>query len=808
MSLPAQVTFKAISNNGYKSPGSTPSPTSLSEAPKFTSSVTTPASVEGNEKDSPKSVYTLDSGLGSSTEGEKFKGYPHCSASSKAPGDPQDTDSSSVDRPSNGSGKAEESLNKSFVDESDKWLREKKNMMGKASKLQTGTNLKIKTKFVATNTSLTEGKVGGTSPIQSSQSHKNNSDSSPESHISYGSARQKFAVFERTRIGYQSARFSLPPTFESNKSKLSKSSSDPDKRCSDDMSVAYTKVTAIRPTSLIKAPILVTPVSNETVEISRPLYKKLEYTEEKEDSPCPDSVRHRKNSAEDVLMVSSLEVQVKDDISSPQSPSDNSRYDIEFSKKLNHKTGYQNVLESPSTELPALKSNSVCPPVKRVPVSPSSGKVFSPGSESSFEVLDSPSDSQDLTDQSPCDTVVCNAPSNVETSISDPSEKSILQPSALVKELTRPTSFPSSSPCDIFRPASDNNPIPSSIGNSSLVESLTRSVMTESLESLKVKTPETSSLQCITTNPSDYYSFTATSNNSLNNSITTSKDYILSPISTDLIVVNSLRNSSTAVTVDNNLNNTQTDGKINSDTAVVNNNNVLNNLNSAQENKTTTEVTDENFNSPNLSTQTDFNSCIKNINRMTSSPNDDLDSTLPDDRTANIKSLPVATDTSAVPPFATSSNNATSMCTSSVLSDSSATELLTPTALRRSLSSNNNNSKDLLNTSYCSSTNVASTSADMDQDFLIDDEISDQPDLTFGGEEMGRPDSADSNLQSDIFYGGEGIMSFFGLGGVTKSLLSEEINAKDERVSASPFGQEGDILASTCRTSAELGTVH
>ncbi|XP_018019435.2 uncharacterized protein LOC108675896 isoform X1 [Hyalella azteca] len=774
------VTFKAITS------GSIPKPSS-----------TTPSPVEETAITSHKSLATADSGLGSSTEGEKLKvidGKTHeCSnqiinhpvtsvcrsteviaaLQSQLKSSDHNTKTSSLNgrvdfvvpasecvqlTPS-----PDDTMKSSLIDESDKWLREKKNSMGKASKLQTGSLLKPATKlrtiFPKNETSHENPAASGNPSIKNDSSYT--SPIVPDTHLSFGIARQKFAEYERSRIVRRSETIEPTTGIHRPRTKLGKSPSDPgwfapvlyDNKHQGNFS-SVNKFSYIRPTSLVKNPILVTPVSNEVVEISKPILKRLEYTEgqtylsNSSDSAAGERVTNRKNSTEDLLMVSSTVQQGKDSAACDdiECRSSNDLRDIEFSVKLNHKSNAPtvHVLESPILENDRDISNSKLSVLSLDSPSAHSkvdNKVSSPGSETSFEVLDTPSEGLD--DQTVCNFVSYQDPRGegdatqdlrqqmqdlqsheigsevlgshsseeralIESCIGniEPEKDGQLENFANKSEntVTGRAKNGSSSVSSERSTSLHEDDLVSSLERSLLVESLTNTVMSESMEvsaSASMTSSITSHDPSYTNDPSTFYSFTAPS---FNNVESDSRD-------ADKPDAGKASNSDEMKNFMNNL--------MNSKLEIVD---ILNNFTiQHKDQETTTSITqkhaNENESTPEKSILLDDDVEGKHSNLSLSklSPVSYCDEATPvlastsgnnDQNVTSERTLTVDDDGSA-----------TVMCTSN---DSASFECATPNLQTK-------HSHD----SYSIGAN--SSGVDIDQDFLIDDEISDQPDLTFVG---------------------------------------------------------------------------
>ena len=702
------VTFKAVTSAAIpKSFSATPSP------------------VDDKEEDSPKSINTLDSGLGSSTEGDKLK---ISKSSYRLEEDTSDTITITEPKHVGKNCEPQENMIKSaLIDESDKWLREKKNKMGKASKLQTGFALKPANRSIISEQSESSFKNISSHDISETSSTivsiTPDSDTKEESdlHLSYGAARQKFALYERNRFGFGGIHDTTQSNEYPNKPKLSKMPSDPGSRriisstskqskLTRVHSAGITKMSNIRPTSLIKSPILVTPVSNETVEISRPIMKRLGYTETKEDknTTSGDRVRHRKNSAEDLLMVSCLERPAKDateddsQLGKEISNSDRNR-EIEFSKKLNHKsTNSYNVLESPTVE-----SNTATNTKSETHsfISPSSEtketKLLSPDSVSSFEVLDTPTEDLDI------DSGACIAVFN-QDSLSSAMSNSI----CISSQATTSNAHLAKGSGLNFNIAGYNNVIDSkeidqltsSLKRSSLVESLASAVMTESLEA-SVSHSSMSSAIVFTSDPSTYYNIAA--------AVTTSAS---SDTATDYTHNGSSLNTNDVI---NEAQNTRSDDSVME--------NRINNFNVSNLKKNTTSH----------SSILSFTHADDDINEISPIKHADAIDALDIQQCSNLLTSPSevrqmlnSTTSAGVATISemqrSSDNSIHAMSNSAVFSDTNSCDRCSPSTIH---SQNKCGSGSGAN-------GTSSNSADIDQDFLIDDEISDQPDLTFAGDEM------------------------------------------------------------------------
>lgn len=749
------VTFKTVTNAAIsKSSSNTPSP------------------VDEKERESPKSINTLDSGLGSSLEGDKLRSGINSRNADVITHDSQfeavglsvDHHASKQDKladlkqrltnnigekkcapvdlvienkfmtaPVKNINNCEDDMKKSIIDESDKWLREKKNKMGTANKLQTGFILKPAIKLIANNKII----VKDQKPIFKEQLDSKNSVTNIESQqesdgvVTYSEARQKFASYERNRFGFPSG-LQTPSAIPSpcTTTKLSKAPSDPGSRRTGNSpqskltrlhSEGSARPTNIRPTSLIKTPLLVTPVSNETVELSRPIQRKLEYTEnsvgkEGDDVPCVDRVMHRKNSTEDVLVVSCFERSVRD-APVDHSPSHSDR-DIEFNKKLNHKaTIFQNILESPADQQVQAKLESFSLE------SPSFGKlnskVLSPDSECSFEVLETPSDGLDDMDGNICSTVFnADCISQQSQSSVPPQEHSVNQQHSSQAEVHSDLINVSENYCNASF-AKELEELTCSLENSSLVASLTAAVMTESLEeSASQNSPAT-----YIKDPSSFYKITA----SFNTSICSDSNNCSTPL---YVTSETL----TPVTIKSN------DASGNQADIVVMEN-YLNNLTTSKRDDFTSLI------STALSGDTMLQGYLPDrefspIKNDKFNFNGNFAAAVGDDNIRTNNGYAQFTSTREV--CSSLSTEVEAFCHDR---DALNTNVMNTSSVFSETNSNSNRCSPALSRSKCN-VNVSANSADIDHDFLIDDEISDQPDLTFAGDEM-CGDQAECSFSTD-----------------------------------------------------------
>ncbi|KAF2367105.1 hypothetical protein FHG87_002130 [Trinorchestia longiramus] len=787
------VTFKAITS-GVISKSTTPSP------------------VEEKENASPKSVATVDSGLGSSMEGDKFKTVekpqerletsrqrtPSVGRSTEAIAALQsqlrNTSSGQLVKPSSFNGRLDvvvpasesvqltpspdsDSMKLSIIDESDKWLREKKNRMGKASKLQTGSLLKPATKLrtVFPKVELLV-KAHPTDKSSCDIQPSELTSEEPDTYLSYGAVRQKFVADDRSRSIQRSETSPSVSGNQTGKIKVHKSPSDPGRAVPELRVIASSKlpqihntankVTNIRPTSLVKNPILVTPVSNEVVELSKPILKRLEYTEghssQKDHAEFAAGKRmtHRKNSTEDLLMVSCTELQGKDAIESNKIDSKTIKdsRDIEFSKKLNHKSSAPsfNVLESPTLEVidPEISSSKLSVLSLESPSgrAKEENKVSSPGSETSFEVLDTPSEG--LEDANVCNFVSYQDPRGEEDATQDLRQQMMdlqchqIGPEALgshsseeralidsfigsIQPETDSNDDPISTDsqiegsqendrtCEDTAAVKDQEKLALSLEKSLLVESLTNVVMSESLEesaTASMSSSITSREVAYTNDPSSFYNITIASL-SLPDSSGDKEQHCENPTESE--------DAGDVDKVQNFMNNL-----INSKLEIVD---ILNNLSAKHRDDTTESDSKDKESTPNSSkeslkfVQTDLN--------LSKIDNSESNSDVAQTSSAN-KRTDTTTETQGN--VVTSSDHTELLLNSST--DSGPFSCTTPT-----------NSRQKQSATDSFSNGVNSSGVDMDQDFLIDDEISDQPDLTFiGGEDT-------CTDRSDLGFGSENL---------------------------------------------------
>ncbi|XP_050705688.1 serine-rich adhesin for platelets-like [Eriocheir sinensis] len=157
----------------------------------------------------------------------------------------------------------------------------------------------------------------------------------------------------------------------------------------------------VRPTSLEKSPLLVMPVSERNIELSKPVFRRLEYSEyERQKDPTGTQT---KGVVEDILIVGSVETQTLPDNHSDlkattklkTSPTGDlthnevtkSSQDAKEREKVLLETSMEASLTSVASDLSLTPQN----------LSPDGSKILTPQSESSFEILESLSETLDLT---------------------------------------------------------------------------------------------------------------------------------------------------------------------------------------------------------------------------------------------------------------------------------------------------------------------------------------------------------------------------------------------------------------------------
>ncbi|XP_071528263.1 uncharacterized protein [Panulirus ornatus] len=243
--------------------------------------------VSRDSESSTKSVTEADSGLGSSSESDKIRGE----------GETDTLKSNNIE---------------STEDLSDAWLKGKqknqetiKRQLGSVEVCLDGTgSFELKRRSIEMK-GLSTTDIGTPSPAKSETVIEKKAKTSKEKRegtITYGMARQKFAPYSRNRFGYgyqsgagrsgDSASSDNSSTPTCNVTKLPGSSglvrsrvamleTTPSKKPQQTPVLRRTnlKKPIIRPTSLEKTPLLVMPVTEKTIELSKPVCRRLEYSE-------------------------------------------------------------------------------------------------------------------------------------------------------------------------------------------------------------------------------------------------------------------------------------------------------------------------------------------------------------------------------------------------------------------------------------------------------------------------------------------------------------------------------------------------
>ncbi|KAK4326209.1 hypothetical protein Pmani_003243 [Petrolisthes manimaculis] len=353
-----------------RSPSATPTPRDPTGSPSVRSLVQTPVKtsmdqasrvrqqvpgsshsiprISRDSESSTKSVLEADSGIGSSSESDRIRG------------EAAETDTIAS------------STIESTEDMSDAWLRARQASQESVVKRQSknfelninGTEIDLKTQGQdmkgLTSLRSDSSNVSLKSESQSEKRAKFGKEKR-ESPITYGMARQKFAPYSRNRYGYgyqsgvgrsnstdstsssSTTTTTNTTTPQSNtRSKVSGSSglvrnrvalleTTPGKKASPPtpaLRKSNIKKPAIRPTSLEKTPLLVMPVTEQTVELSKPVCRKLEYSEgttvfgdDRDDTKADDAFQGlnakvsngSKTVAEDILIVGSIETEMQKD---------------------------------------------------------------------------------------------------------------------------------------------------------------------------------------------------------------------------------------------------------------------------------------------------------------------------------------------------------------------------------------------------------------------------------------------------------------------------------------------------------------
>ncbi|XP_042231413.1 uncharacterized protein LOC121872610 isoform X4 [Homarus americanus] len=288
--------------------------------------------VSRDSESSTRSVTEADSGLGSSSESDKIQGEG-------------ETDTlKSCNEESN-------------EDMSDAWLREKmksnetvKRRPGNLEVCFNGTgafelarrSLEVKGASVTPSPPTAKSEIVMEKKSKSSKEKR-------EGPITYGMARQKFAPYSRNRFGYgyqsgvarsgdsSSSNNSNSPTSTVIKTpgssglvrnRVASLETTPSKKPQQTPVLRRTtlKKPIVRPTSLEKTPLLVMPVTEKTIELSKPVCRRLEYSECKivkndtlKDSNCEiqqginPKLSTSKTVAGDMLIVGSVETEMQKD---------------------------------------------------------------------------------------------------------------------------------------------------------------------------------------------------------------------------------------------------------------------------------------------------------------------------------------------------------------------------------------------------------------------------------------------------------------------------------------------------------------
>lgn len=319
-----------------RSLSNTPSKTPLEQTPKakqqFLNNSQRIPRVSRDSESSTRSGTEVDSGLGSSSESDKIRGE----------GETDTLGSSNVE---------------STEDMSDAWLRGKraqidsiKRRSGNMEVHFNGTGeFELKRRSLeCKESSPSEPQLSSVKPEVPQEKKSEPSKEKREGTITYSMARQKFAPYSRGRIGYgyqgaagrsgEGASSNNSNNSSTNVTKIPGSSGLVRNRVAM-LEKTPTKTTpqppvrksslkkpVIRPTSLEKTPILVMPVTEKTVELSKPVCRRLEYSEcknvksdaqneisgEIQQGINPKlSTSHPK--AEDILIVGSIEVETHTD---------------------------------------------------------------------------------------------------------------------------------------------------------------------------------------------------------------------------------------------------------------------------------------------------------------------------------------------------------------------------------------------------------------------------------------------------------------------------------------------------------------
>lgn len=362
-----------------------------SKIPQNATSKSSPPKVQrmsrDSESSSKSSTNTTDSGLGSSSESDKLRSGE---TSPPKTGEKHSTPSDIV--------------HKNDDDVSEVWLKEKRQLQDTKRK-SCEFDLKFRTSYSS-----------GSKPPLHEKPQKESFKEKRDSSITYGMARQKFAPYSRARTSYQnsSVKGTWDGSQKEDKSKLGetgivrrrvaqleKTPTVPAKHSMNEQKPPRKPIA--RPTSIEKTPILVRPKTENTVELSRSICRRLEYSEGK--SSLLDALKDHKlenhlielpTTAQDLLMVDSYEVKREKFLGNLPSATN-----VQVSSKVyedGERKRVQDISECENTtkrlsedsngnleEVPE-KGATILP----LPLPDASGKMFSPdGSETSFEILES-----------------------------------------------------------------------------------------------------------------------------------------------------------------------------------------------------------------------------------------------------------------------------------------------------------------------------------------------------------------------------------------------------------------------------------
>ncbi|XP_047485753.1 uncharacterized protein LOC125036875 isoform X5 [Penaeus chinensis] len=319
-----------------RSLSNTPSKAPLEQTPKakqqFLNSSHRIPRVSRDSESSTRSGTEVDSGLGSSSESDKIRGE----------GETDTLGSSNVE---------------STEDMSDAWLRGKRTQVDPAKRRSgnmevhfngTGEFELKRRSLECKESSPSEPQLSSVKPEVPPEKKSEPSKEKREGTITYSMARQKFAPYSRGRIGYgyqgtagrssEGASSNNANNSSTNVTKIPGSSGLVRNRVAM-LEKTPTKTTpqppvrrsslkkpVIRPTSLEKTPILVMPVTEKTVELSKPVCRRLEYSECKNvksdaQNEISGEIQQGINPklstshpmAEDILIVGSIEVETHTD---------------------------------------------------------------------------------------------------------------------------------------------------------------------------------------------------------------------------------------------------------------------------------------------------------------------------------------------------------------------------------------------------------------------------------------------------------------------------------------------------------------